>query len=184
MGALPSVPRGAAIFSTEDSLPIRWWLQERRDEITFWSRAKRVALRCHAVALKKKTKKHRSRSKSGVALCHGVPPSLSLLAPFPHSLLLNCTDRESSVTLCHGVALKKKRDRGPREPRRSVPRGGVKKKGERSVEDRESSIALCHGMALKEKGSVEDRESGVALCHGVALKKKKERDRSLTERAV
>ena len=118
MGALPSVPRGAAIFSTEDSLPIRWWLQERRDEITFWSRAKRVALRCHAVALKKKTKKHRSRSKSGVALCHGVPPSRSLLAPFPHSLLLNRTetlatramaDRESGVALCHGVALKKKK---------------------------------------------------------------------------
>ena len=149
---MPSVPRGAAIFSTEDSLPIRWWLQERRDEITFWSRAKRVALRCHAVALKKKTKKHRSRSKSGVALCHGVPPSRSLLAPFPHSLLLNRTetlatrakaDRESSVTLCHGVVLKKKRiGRGPRERCRSVPRGGVKKK------------------------------------------KKKERDRSLTERAV
>ena len=161
MGALPSVPRGAAIFSTEDSLPIRWWLQERRDEITFWSRAKRVALRCHAVALKKKTKKHRSRSKSGVALCHGVPPFRSLLAPFNRSFLLNRTetlatramaDRESSVALCHGVAFKKK--------------------GERSVADRESSIALCHGMALKKKGSVEDRESGVALCHGVALKKK------------
>ena len=123
MGALPSVPRGAAIFSTEDSLPIRWWLQERRDEITFWSRAKRVALRCHAVALKK-TKKHRSRSKSGVALYHGVPPSRSLLAPFPHSLLLNRTetlatrakaDRESSVTLCHGVVFKKKKDRSRTE---------------------------------------------------------------------
>ena len=66
----------------------------------------------------KKTKKHRSRSKSGVALCHGVPPSRSLLAPFPRSLLLNRTetlatramaDRESGVALCHGVALKKKK---------------------------------------------------------------------------
>ena len=82
-----------------------------------------MALRCHAVALKK-TKKHRSRSKSGVALCHGVPPSRSLLAPFPHSLLLNRTetlatrakaDRESSVTLCHGVVLKKKKDRSRTE---------------------------------------------------------------------
>ena len=76
-----------------------------------------MALLCHAVALGKK-KKHRSRSKSGVALCHGVPPSRSLLAPFPHSLLLNRTetlatramaDRESGVALCHGVALKKKK---------------------------------------------------------------------------
>ena len=83
-----------------------------------------MALRCHAVALKKKKKKHRSRSKSGVALCHGVPPSRSLLAPFPHSLLLNRTetlatramaDRESSVALCHGVALKKKKDRSRTE---------------------------------------------------------------------
>ena len=102
-----------------------------------------MALRCHAVALKKQ-KKHRSRSKSGVALCHGVPPSRSLLAPFPHSLLLNRTetlatramaDRESSVALCHGVALKKKKKReighGPREQYRSVPRGGVKKKNDR-----------------------------------------------------
>ena len=101
----------------------------------------------------KKTKKHRSRSKSGVALCHGVPPSRSLLAPFPHSLLLNRTetlatrakaDRESSVTLCHGVALKKKRDRGPREPRRSVPRGGVKKKKvERDRSRTERAVSLC-----------------------------------------
>ena len=87
---------------------------------------------------KTKTKKHRSRSKSGVALCHGVPPSRSLLATFPRSLLLNRTetlatramaDRESSVALCHGVALKKRREigRGPREQYRSVPRDGVKK---------------------------------------------------------
>ena len=102
-----------------------------------------MALLCHAVALGKK-KKHRSRSKSGVALCHGVPPSRSLLAPFPHSLLLNRTetlatrakaDRESSVTLCHGVVLKKKG----------------------SVEDRESGVALCHGVALKKKKKERDR---------------------------
>ena len=76
-----------------------------------------MALLCHAVALKK-TKQHQSRSKRGVALCHGVSPSRSLLAPFPHSLLLNRTetlatramaDRESGVALCHGVALKKKK---------------------------------------------------------------------------
>ena len=79
------------------------------------------------------------------------------LSIVPRSLLLNRTetlatrakaDRESSVTLCHGVVLKKKG----------------------SVEDRESGVALCHGMALKKKGSVEDRESGVALRHKVALK--------------
>ena len=113
---------------------------------------------------KTKTKKHRSRSKSGVALCHGVPPSRSLLAPFPRSLLLKRTetlatramaDRESSVALCHGVALKKKG----------------------SVEDRESGVALCHKVALKKERererSVADRESSIAQCHGVALKKKK-----------
>ena len=38
---------------------------------------------------------------------------------------------------------------GPREQCRSVPRGGVIKKG--SVADRESSVALCHGVALKKK---------------------------------
>ena len=39
-------------------------------------------------------------------------------------------DRESSIALCHRVALKKEREigRGPREQYRSVPRGGVKKK--------------------------------------------------------
>ena len=93
----------------------------------------------------------------------------SLLAPFPRSWLLKrretlatraMADRESSVALCHGVALKKK---------------------ERDRSRTESSIALCHGMALKKKGSVEDRQSGVALCHGMALKRK---DRSRTERAV
>ena len=38
-------------------------------------------------------------------------------------------DRESGVALCHGVALKKRREigRGPREQYRSVPRDGVKK---------------------------------------------------------
>ena len=116
------------------------------------------------VIKEKKKKKHLSLSKSLVALCHGVPPSRSLLAPFPRSLLLNRTetlatramaDRESGVALCHGMALKKKG----------------------SVEDRESGVALCHGVALKKKKgerSVADRESSIALCHGMALKKKKE----------
>ena len=37
------------------SLPIRWWLQERKGEITFWSRVKRVASLCHtAVSGRKK----------------------------------------------------------------------------------------------------------------------------------
>ena len=38
-------------------------------------------------------------------------------------------DRESSIALCHGMALKEKG----------------------SVEDRESGVALCHGVALKKK---------------------------------
>ena len=77
-----------------------------------------------------------------------------------------------------GGVKKERIGRGPRERCRSVPQGGAKKKGERSVADRESSIALCHGVALEKKGSVEDRESGVALCHKVALKKRKrERER-------
>ena len=53
--------------------------------------------------------------------------------------------------------------RGPRERCRSVPRGGVKKKKDRSR--KESSIAVCHGVALKKK-------------------KKKNHDRSWTEREV
>ena len=109
------MPRGAAIFSTEDSLPIRWWLYERRDEIKLWSRAKRVALLCHAVALgkKTKTKKNIGRGPRAVSLCAtGCPLPAPLLAPFPRSLLLNRTetlatramaDREGSVALCYGV---------------------------------------------------------------------------------
>ena len=38
-------------------------------------------------------------------------------------------DRESSIALCHGMALKEKG----------------------SVEDRESGVALCHKVALKKK---------------------------------
>ena len=44
-------------------------------------------------------------------------------------------DRESSIALCHGMALKKKG----------------------SVEDRESGVALCHKVALKKK---REREIG------------------------
>ena len=176
-----------------------------------------MALQCHPVALKKQ-KKHRSRSKSGVALCHGVPPSRSLLAPFPHSLLLNRTetlatramaDRESSVALCHGVALKKKRDRGPRERRRSVPRGGVKTKKWREIGrgPREQYRSVPRDGVKKERIGRGPREQyrsvpwdGVKkerigrgpreLCRSVSqggIKKKRrerERDRSRTERAV
>ena len=135
-----------------------------------------MPLLCHAVALGKKQITSVAVRDSGVALRHGVPLPALLLSPFcfragltivPRSLLLNRTktlatramaDRESSVALCHGLALKKKG----------------------SVEDRESGGALCHGVALKKKKrerqrSVADRESGVALCHGVALKKKKKK---------
>ena len=42
------------------------------------------------------------------------------------------------ASLCHGVALKTKRiGREPREQYRSVPRGGVKKKKDRSGTERE-----------------------------------------------
>ena len=111
-------------------------------------------------------------------------------------------DRESGVALCHGVALKKRREigRGPREQYRSVPRDGVKKerigggprercrsvprdgvKKKESVEDRESGVSLCHKVPSKigtclrgeRERSVSDRESSIAQCHGVALKKKK-----------
>ena len=78
---------------------------------------------------------------------HGVPPSRSLLAPFLRSLLLNrpetlatraMVDRESSVALCRGVALRKKKG---------------------SVEDQESGVALCHGVA-KNKNKKKRREIG------------------------
>ena len=92
----------------------------------------------------------------------GCPLPALLLASFfrvgltivPRSFLLNRTetlatramaDRESSVALCHGVALKKKKG---------------------SVEDRESGVALCHGVALKKKKE-RDRsrtERAVSLC--------------------
>ena len=144
-----------------------------------------MALLCHAVALGKKQITSVAVRDSGVALCHGVPPSRSFTCAIffsrgfdyvPRSLLLNRTktlatramaDRESSVALCHGVTLKKRIGGGPRERSHSVPQGGVKKKRERSVADRESSVALCHGVVKKEKGkkkrSVVDRERGVSL---------------------
>ena len=72
-------------ISTEDqesiSLPIRWPLQERKDEITFWSRAKRVVPLCHAAASEKK--KHWSRSERAVSLCAtGCPLTVLVLASF------------------------------------------------------------------------------------------------------
>ena len=70
-------------------------------------------------------------------------------------------DRESSIALCHGMALKKKG----------------------SVEDLESGVALCHKVALKKKGererSVADRESSIAQCHGGALKKKQRKKKMI-----
>ena len=144
-----------------------------------------MPLLCHAVALGKKQITSVAVRDSGVALRHGVPLPALLLSPFcfragltivPRSLLLNRTktlatramaDRESSVALCHGLALKKKRiGRGPRERWRSVPRGGVKKK----KRERQRSVA--------------DRESGVALCHGVALQKKKKKKKKKREREI
>ena len=120
-----------------------------------------MALLCHAVALGKKQITSVAVQDSGVALCHGVPPSRSFTVAIFFRAVLAIVPR-------------------------SLPLNRTKTLATRAMADRESSVALCHGLALKKKGSVEDRESGVALCHWVALKKKKkrERDRSRTERAV
>ena len=168
-----------------------------------------MPLLCHAVALGKKQITSVAVRDSGVALRHGVPLPALLLSPFcfragltivPRSLLLNRTktlatramaDRESSVALCHGLALKKKRiGRGPRERWRSVPRGGVKKKKERdrdrSRTERAASLYATGWRYKKKKKkkkkkererSVADRAISIALCHGVALKKGSVEDR-------
>ena len=77
-----------------------------------------MALLCHAVALGNNNEKTSVAVQERCRSVHGVPPSRSLLAPFPRSLLLNRTetlatramaDRESGVALCHGVALKEKK---------------------------------------------------------------------------
>ena len=99
-------------------------------------------------------------------------------------------DRESSIALCHGMALKERIGRGPREQYRSVPRDGVKR--ERIGRGpRERCRSVSQGGVKKKKEererSVADRESSIAQCHGVALKKKqrkKKNDRSWTEREV
>ena len=94
-------------------------------------------------------KKDRSRTERAVSLC------ATRWRLKKRGRERSVADRESSIALCHGVALEKKR----------------------SVEDRESGVALCHKVALtKERErarSVADRESSIAQCHGVALKKKK-----------
>ena len=83
-----------------------------------------MALLCHAVALGNNNEKTSVAVQERCRSVHGVPPSRSLLAPFPRSLLLNRTetlgtramaDPESSVVLCHGVALKKKTERSRTE---------------------------------------------------------------------
>ena len=173
--ALPSVARCAAIFIPRTkmsiSAPIRWWLQERKDEITFWSFWRRCTKRwhkeknntgrvprerCHAVP-RGGVKKRSARGPRVVSLCAmGSPlplsvtcaifravfdPRSSLFAPKPHGNACHAGDWERSVALCHGVALKKG-----------------------SVADHESSVALWHRVMLrKKKWSLEDRESGVSL---------------------
>ena len=88
-------------------------------------------------------------------------------------------DRESSVALCYGVALKKKKiGRGLREQCRTVPRGGVKKR-ERSVANRESGVALCQGVALKTKKEREIGRGPRERCRSVprgGVKNKKKRE--------
>ena len=133
-------------ISTEDqesiSLPIRWPLQEGKDEITFWSRAKREVPLCNAAASQKKTLV--AVRKSGVALCHGVPPhrcctcvifravfdpNSSFFAPKPHG------------NPCYAGY------RGLREQCRSVPRGGDKEKNDRSETER----AVCLFLSIRYK---------------------------------
>ena len=143
--ALPNVARCAAIFIPRTkmsiSAPTRWWLQERKDEITFWSFWRRCTKRwhkeknntgrvprerCHAVP-QGGVKKRSARGPR--ELCRSVPwgvpfpscylrhfsrglwPSFSLFAPKPHGNACHAGDWERSVALCHGVALKKDRSR-------------------------------------------------------------------------
>ena len=100
---------------------------------------------CHAVALGKK-------------IITSRPLPALLLAPFFWAVF----DSRSSFfapkpqgNACYASY------HGPREQCRSVPRGGVIKKG--SVMDRESSVALCHGVALKKKNDRSQTERAVCL---------------------
>ena len=67
--ALPSVARCAAIFIPRTkmsiSAPIRWWLQERKDEITFWSFWRRCTKRWH--------KEKNNTGRVPRERCHAVP---------------------------------------------------------------------------------------------------------------
>ena len=131
--ALPSVARCAAIFIPRTkmsiSAPIRWWLQERKDEITFWSFWRRCTKRwhkeknntgrvprerCHAVPRGGVKKWSACRPRE---LCRSVPwgvpfPSL-LLAQFfarsltlvPRCLLLNRTETLATQGTERGVSL-------------------------------------------------------------------------------
>ena len=111
------------------SAPIRWWLQERKDEITFWSFWRRCTKRwhkeknntgrvprerCHAVP-RGGVKKRSARGPR--ELCRSVPwgvpfPSL-LLAPFfarsltlvPRCLVLNRTETLATQETERGVSL-------------------------------------------------------------------------------
>ena len=135
-------------ISTEDQesipLPIRWSLQERKDEITFWSRAKRVVPLCHEAASGKKNSNTGAVRKSGVALYHGVPPhrfctcvifravfdlNSSFFGPKPHE------------NPCYAGY------RGLTEQCRSVPRGGIKEKNDRSETER----AVCLFPSIRYK---------------------------------
>ena len=111
-------------------------------------------------------KKNKTTSVAVQEGCRSVPRGV----PFP---LFTCAISSFFAPKPHGNACYAGYG-GPREQCRSVPRGGIKKKG--SVEDRESVVALCHGVALKKKKRERERERG--------RERERERDRSRTERAV
>ena len=111
---------------------------------------------CHAVTSGEKTSV--ADRESGVALCHGVPAPRSLTCAI---FFRPVFDSRSSffAPKPHGNACYAGY-RGLRDKCRSMPQGGVKKKG--SVADRESGVAVPLGGVKKKKRSVADRESGVS----------------------
>ena len=133
-------------ISTEDSLPIRWWLYERKDEITFWSRAYESGFAVPRGGIGKNigcAPRERCRSEP-----RGAPSPLFYLRHF----LARCLtlDPRSLLNRTDALATQAMADR------ESVVGIALKKKG--SVEDRESGVAPCHGVALKKKKGHGPRE--------------------------
>ena len=179
-GSIAQCATWCSDISTKDSLPIRRWLSERKDEIMFWSRAYESGVTVPRGGIEEKINNiGRGPREPCGSVPRSAPSPLFYLRHFfarcltliPRSLLLNLTDalatqamadRESSIALCHGVALKKGIGRGPRERCRSVPRGGVKKKDRSRT--REQYRSVPRGSVKEEKKMIiVDRERGVSL---------------------